>query len=127
MERPIEATITSVEPRAFMAQPSAMPSRQDSRPIIAPTKAPENFPIEAMATRAAVSAARCQILEDGEIGGQARHAEEDGHEEGGDHAAQLGLDMAGEDGRFPDQHARHEGAQHGAHAQKLGDPRQARP
>ena len=33
-----------------MAQPSAMPSRHFSRPSMAPAKAPENFPIEAIAT-----------------------------------------------------------------------------
>ena len=53
----MDATITSVEPRAFMAQPSAMPSRHFRRPIMLPTKAPENFPTEAISTSPAVSSA----------------------------------------------------------------------
>ena len=54
MESPMDATITSVEPRAFMAQPSATPSRQLSRPSMAPANAPENFPTDAISTSSAV-------------------------------------------------------------------------
>ena len=44
----IDATITSVEPRAFMALASASDSRPVRRPSLPPTKAPANFPALAM-------------------------------------------------------------------------------
>jgi hypothetical protein len=44
MDRPIVATMTSVEPRAFMPQASARASRRLRPPISPPMKAPANLP-----------------------------------------------------------------------------------
>ncbi len=44
IDKPMEATITSVEPRAFMPQPTARDSRHVSPPIAPPRKAPVNLP-----------------------------------------------------------------------------------
>ena len=55
MERPTVATITSVEPRAFMPHASASDSRRDSRPNLPPMNAPPNLPMLAMRTRSPVS------------------------------------------------------------------------
>ena len=58
IDNPIEATITSVEPRAFIPQPRASASAQfipASRP---PRNAPPNLPMLAMAIRPTVSSRR---------------------------------------------------------------------
>ena len=49
------------------------------------------------------------------------NAEEHRREEGRDQAAQLLVDMAGQDRRFADQDAGDEGAEHGVHADQVGD------
>ena len=59
IDRPIEATITSVEPRAFIAAASASDSRPVSPPSLPPMKAPENFPKLAMAMSPTASNNRC--------------------------------------------------------------------
>ena len=51
IDRPIVATITSVEPRAFMPQPSASDSRRVRPPSQPPMKAPPNLPTLAIAIR----------------------------------------------------------------------------
>ena len=58
IERPMVATITSVEPRAFMPVPSASDSRNVSPASLPPTKAPPNFPILAIAIRPQVRSSR---------------------------------------------------------------------
>ena len=90
-----------------------------------PTKEPENFPSRGDRHQPGGEKRDLAGFHDGEIGGQTRHAEKDGHEEGRDHAAQLALNVIGENGRFPDQHAGHESAQHGAYPQKLGEKGEA--
>jgi hypothetical protein len=55
IDRPMVATITSVEPRAFMPVASASDSRRDRPPSSPPRKAPVNFPIVAMAISPSVS------------------------------------------------------------------------
>ena len=55
----------------------------------------------------------------GDVGGQARQPEEHRHEERHDEAAQLLLDVACQDGRLADQNARHEGAEHGLHTDRI--------
>ena len=67
----------------------------------------------------ASAAADLGSLQDGEIGAQAGDAEEHRHEQGRDQAAQLLVDMAGEDRRFADQDAGDEGAEHGVHADQM--------
>ena len=44
IDRPMVATITSVEPRAFMPVPSASDSRAVRPPSVPPMKAPPNLP-----------------------------------------------------------------------------------
>ena len=61
--------------------------------------------------------------QDREIGGEPRHAEEDRGEEAEDQAPQLLVDMLGEEGRFTDEHAGDEGAQHRLDADEIGDQR----
>ena len=56
MDRPMVATITSVEPRAFMPLPSASDSGKVRPPSLPPTKAPPNLPRLAMTISPAVSA-----------------------------------------------------------------------
>ena len=51
-------------------------------PSTPPAKAPANLPTLAIATSPAVSSSEGRVLQDGEIGAQARQAEEDRHEEG---------------------------------------------
>ena len=58
IDRPIVATITSVEPRAFMPQASASDSRRVSPPSLPPTKAPANLPTLAMTISPSVSSSR---------------------------------------------------------------------
>jgi hypothetical protein len=95
------ATMTSVEPRAFMPVPSASASPQPSPPSVAPRKAPPNFPNVAIAISAEI----------------------DRHEEGDHQAAQLLVNVPGEDWRLPDQDAGDESAEHGVHADHVGDQR----
>ena len=54
IDRPTVAMMTSVEPRAFMPQASATPSRRVRPPSSPPMKAPPNLPRLAMATRPTV-------------------------------------------------------------------------
>ena len=61
MESPIVAMITSVEPRAFIAQANASASRRVSPPISPPMKAPANLPKLAIAIRPNVIAASCGL------------------------------------------------------------------
>ena len=49
--------MTSVEPRAFIALPTAMASFSDMPASLPPMKAPPNLPMLAMATSASVSSA----------------------------------------------------------------------
>src|SRR6516164_5199323 len=58
MDSPIVATITSVEPRAFMPQASAKASRRVSPPNSPPMKAPANLPKLAIAISPAVMSKR---------------------------------------------------------------------
>ena len=58
IDRPMVATITSVEPRAFMPVASASASRRESPPSSPPRKAPPNFPMVAMAISPSVSRRR---------------------------------------------------------------------
>ncbi len=57
-----------------------------------------------------------RIGQNGEVGAQARDAEKHRREKRGDQAAQLLVDMAGQDRRFTDQYAGNESAEHGVHA-----------
>lgn len=54
IDNPIVATMTSVDPRAFMPQPSARAARADIPLENAPTKAPANLPTLAIAISASV-------------------------------------------------------------------------
>ena len=58
IESPIVATITSVEPRAFMPHASANDSRRVSPPISPPMKAPANLPRLAIAIRPSAMSSR---------------------------------------------------------------------
>ena len=123
IDRPTVAMMTSVEPRAFMPQASAKPSRLVRPPSSAPRKAPPNLPTLAIRIRPAVQQQHIAGRQDGQIGGQAGHAEEHRREERGDDAAQLLVDMLGQDRRFADQDAGDEGAEHGMNADRMGDQR----
>ena len=57
IDNPTVAMITSVEPRAFMPQASARPSRRVSPPSSAPMNAPPNLPMLATSTRPTVNSA----------------------------------------------------------------------
>ena len=74
-----------------------------------------------------VSRQKCGVGQDGEIGAEAGEAEEDRHEQRGDQAAQLLVDLPRQDRRFADQDAGDEGAEHGVHADRVGDQRHHRP
>ncbi len=82
-------------------------------------KAPENFPILAMTMRPKASSARCGIAQNGDVGVQPGEREEYRHEQRNDEAAELFVDVAGEDRRFADQDAGDEGAEHGIDAEQL--------
>ena len=56
-----------------------------------------------------------------QIRGQARHAEEDRHEERDDQATQLRVDVAAQNRRLADENSRHESAEDGVHADGIGD------
>ena len=58
-----------------------------------------------------------------EIGAEPSHAEKHRHEQRDDQAAQLLVDMAGQDRRLADQHAGDKGAEHGMDADRMGDQR----
>ena len=57
IDRPMVAIMTSVEPRAFMPQASAKPSRRVRPPSSAPMKAPPNLPMLAIRISPTVSRA----------------------------------------------------------------------
>ena len=118
IDRPTVATMTSVEPRAFMPQPSASASRRSRPPILPPMNAPANLPMLAMAISPSASSSRCEVRQHGEVGREPGQAEEHRHEECDDQAAQLLVDVPGQDRRFADQHAGDEGAEHGVHADR---------
>ena len=117
IDRPMVATITSVEPRAFMPVASASASRRVSPPSSPPRKAPPNFPMRGDGDQPERQQQKLRVLEHrDEIGAQARGAEEHRHEEGDDQSAQLLVDVPRQDRRFADQDAGDEGAEHGMHA-----------
>ena len=60
---------------------------------LAPMKAPENFPTQAIDDETSGQHRQLGILQNGEIGAQPRQAEKHRHEEGRDQAAQLLVDM----------------------------------
>ena len=120
IDRPMVATITSVEPRAFMPQPSASDSARVRPPSLPPTKAPPNLPTLAMTIEADGEQRQIGVLEHGQIGAQAGQAEEHRHEQRDDQAAQLLVDVPGQDRRFADQDAGDEGAEHGVDADRRG-------
>jgi hypothetical protein len=62
MASPIVAMMTSVDPRAFMAQPSASDSRKVRPPSRPPMNAPANFPRLAMAITASINQTRDGVL-----------------------------------------------------------------
>ena len=68
IDSPMVATITSVEPRAFMPQPSASDSRQVSPPKAPPRNAPLNLPMLAMRMKPSDSSSIDGSLTHGEIG-----------------------------------------------------------
>ena len=119
IDRPMVATITSVEPRAFMPVASASASRRVRPPSSPPMKAPPNLPIVAMAISPSVSNSRCGSLSTVRSALKPARAEEHRHEERDDQAAQLLVDVLGQDRRFADQDAGDEGAEHGMHADHM--------
>ena len=61
-ESPIVATITSVEPRAFIPEASAKDSLALRPPIFPPTKAPANLPMLAIANERDCEKSKVPIL-----------------------------------------------------------------
>ena len=123
IDRPTVAMMTSVEPRAFMPQASAKPSRRVSPPSSPPMKAPPNLPRLAIRISPTVSSAIVGSASMVRSALKPGDAEEHRREEGDDQAAQLLVDVAGEDRRFADQNAGDEGAEHGMHADQIRDQR----
>ena len=72
IDRPMVAMITSVEPRAFMPQASAKPSRRVRPPSSPPMKAPPNLPMLAISDQADGQQRDRRVGQDGEVGAQAR-------------------------------------------------------
>ena len=95
VNRPIEATITSVEPRAFIAKARARDSRRVKPPSSPPKKAPANLPRLATAISAQGHRQQQRVLENGEIGAETGGAEEHRHEKRKDQPAQLLADVLG--------------------------------
>ncbi len=108
--------MTSVDPRAFMPQAECK--------TLAPRQATEFGANESAAEladagdqdEAAGQQGDLRVREDGEICAQAGNAKEHRREERRNDAAQLFVDMLGEDRRLADQDAGDEGAEHGMHA-----------
>ena len=105
IDNPMVATITSVEPRAFMPVPSASDLRADRPPSFPPRNAPPNLPALAMAISPIREQQQRRIFQDSEVGGQAGGAEEHRHEEGDDQPAQLLVDVLGQDRELAHQNA----------------------
>ena len=72
IDRPMVATTTSVEPRAFMPVASASDSPRVRPPSQPPVKAPRPFPRLAIRIRPTRQQCEIGVLEDREIGGQIR-------------------------------------------------------
>ena len=119
----IEATITSVEPRAFMAQASASDSAAGEAAELAADEGAGELSDAGDDDQPDRQQQQFGVLEDGEIGAQPGQAEEHRHEQRGDQAAELLVDVPGQDRRFADQHAGDEGAEHGVHADQIGRQR----
>ena len=125
IDRPMVAMITSVEPRAFMPQASAKPSRRVRPPSSGADEGAAELAEAGDQDQPDGEQRNLRVGEDGEIGAQAGNAEEHRRKERGDQAAQLLVDMTGEDRGFADQNAGDEGAEHGVHADQIGDQRHA--
>ena len=116
IDRPTVAMITSVEPRAFMPQASASTSRLVRPPSSPPRKAPANLPTLAISDQAE------RVHRDLRIPRTVRSAvnpampKNTGVKNASDNAAQLLVDVFGQDRRFADQNAGDECAEHGMNA-----------
>ena len=127
IERPMLATITSVEPRAFIAAAE--------RERFAPRQSAQRAADEGSGKFAEArnrNDQQCQegearALEHGQIGGQSGNSEEYRHEERQNQAAQLLVHVLAEDWGFPDQHAGDESAQNGVNADEMRCQRHQRP
>ena len=98
-ESPIEATMTSVEPRAFMPQASATHSRMLRPPIRPPMKAPAALSNAGDGDQAESERQQSRISQDAQIGGETGEREEHRHEQAEDQAAQLLVDLPRQDRR----------------------------
>ena len=123
MDRPMVAMITSVEPRAFMEQPSASASARPESPDGRAEEGAAELADAGDGDQPDGQGQKVGLGQDREIGGEPRHAEEDRREEAEDQPAELLVDMLGEEGRFADQHPGDEGAQHRLDADEIGDQR----
>src|SRR6516164_118421 len=108
VERPSVATITSVEPRAFMPHPNASDSARDNPPIVPPMNAPRNFPMLAIAISPTASSAKS------------------GLRKGNDQAAQFFIDVARQYWRLADQNAGDKCAEYSIDADELRRQRHRR-
>ncbi len=123
IDRPTVAMMTSVEPRAFMPQASAKPSRRVRPPSFGAEEAPPNLADAGDHDQADGEQAHGRVEERAEIALKPATRRTHGAKKAGDHAAQLLVDMAGEDWGFADQNAGDEGAQYRVHADKMRDRR----
>ena len=119
IDRPMVATITSVEPRAFMPQPSASDSARVRPPSLPPTKAPRNLPMLAMTMRPNASSASSGFFSTVRSALRPARPKNTGMNSATMRPRKLLVDMAGEDRRFADQDAGDEGAEHGVDADQL--------
>jgi hypothetical protein len=121
-ESPIEATMTSVEPRVHGAGERQRFLAVEATELAA-DESTGKFADAGDDDEAGAEQQQIGILQDGQVGAQAREPKENRHEQRRDQAAQLLVDMAGEDRRFADQDAGDEGAKHRLHADQIGDQR----
>jgi hypothetical protein len=64
-----------------------------------------------------------RVFQDGQVGVQAGKRKEDRHEQGDDEAAQLLVDVAGQDRRLADENPGHERTQRGVYTNQIRDER----
>ena len=119
IDSPIVATITSVEPRAFMPQASASDSRRLKPPISPPMNAPANFPTLAITISPSAISASCGSRRTVRSVDKPAMPKNTGMKKRENEAAQLLVDVLAQDRRFADQHAGDKRTQYGVHADEM--------
>src|SRR6516164_9296345 len=118
-ERPMVATMTSVEPRAFMPQASASDSRPLSRPNAPPRNAPLNLPRLALAISPRARGKRSGSLSTKRSALSPAIAKKNRHEQCNNQTSQLLVDVLGQDRRFAHQDSCDKSSEHGVNADEM--------